>query len=274
MLLLTVACGNEDPGTAPSDASPDAFADAGRDALADATPDATPDAAPLPRLKPWERMPGLEYLGGALLTAPKIVTITFAGDDAQLVSRLTTFDDTITQTPWWTAATSEYCIQPANTPCIGPGTSGGHVVLPGPAPTSLKDTIDGAGSTVMQLLQDHIFSGELPAPDAQTLYVLYFPAGTTITMDGMTSCSSFGAYHYSADLTPLGSTSPSRPPTPSSRAAAASPSSPPPRATRSSRPPPTRTRAARAATPWKTSAGSSSATRTATSATTPGASTP
>jgi hypothetical protein len=60
----------------------------------------------------------------------------------------------------------------------------------------------------MQLLQDHIFSGELPAPDAQTLYVLYFPAGTTITMDGMTSCSSFGAYHYSADLTPLGSTIP------------------------------------------------------------------
>jgi len=208
VVLFAVACGSEGPGALPPDAAADSVADAGPDVRADVTADVQPDVAPLPRMKPWERMPGLDYLGGALLTAPKIVTITFAGDDAQLVSRLTLFDDTITQTPWWTAATSEYCVQPANTPCIGPGQSGGHVVLPGPAPASLKDTVDGAGSTVVQLLQDHIFSGELPAPDAQTLYVLWFPAGTSITMDGMTSCSSFGAYHYSAGLAPMGSTLP------------------------------------------------------------------
>ena len=207
-VLFAVACGSDDPGAAPSDAGPDSFADSGRDGSADATSEVAPDVGPLPRLKPWERMPGLDYLGGALLTAPKIVTVTFAGDDPQLVARLTSFDDTITQTPWWTAATSEYCIQPAGTPCIGPGTNGGDVVLPGPAPTSLKDTTDGAGLTVVQLLQNHIFSGELPAPDAQTIYVIYFPAGTSIDFDGMKSCSSYGAYHYSADLTPLGSTLP------------------------------------------------------------------
>ncbi|HEX7600831.1 MAG TPA: hypothetical protein VF316_04465, partial [Polyangiaceae bacterium] len=155
VVLFAVACGSEDPGALPPDAAADSVADAGPDVGADVTADAQPDVAPLPRLKPWERMPGLDYLGGALLTAPKIVTITFAGDDAQLVSRLTVFDDTITQTPWWTAATSEYCVQPANTPCIGPGQSGGHVVLPGPAPASLTDTVDGAGSTVVQLLQNH-----------------------------------------------------------------------------------------------------------------------
>jgi hypothetical protein len=184
-----------------ADAGPDAGADA-----ADATSepdvvDAAPDV-PIDRwvapVKPWQRMPVADYLGGALLTSMKVITVTYASDDAALVARMQTFGDTITQTPWWTASTAEYCVLPAGSPCIGPGSSGGHVVLNEAAPATLVDTDDGNGSSVVQFIQDHITSGAFPPPDDQTIYQIYFPTGTTITFDGGKSCSSFGAYHYSA----------------------------------------------------------------------------
>lgn len=40
-----------------------------------------------------------------------------------------------------------------------------------------------------------IGAGTLPANDADTLYMVYFPAGITIKLDGSTSCVGFGAYH-------------------------------------------------------------------------------
>lgn len=198
--LFVCACG----GNAElADAGPDARADAadsgGKPDVVDAGPDVPVDHWVAP-LEPWQRMPVADYLGGALLTSVKVVTVTFAGDDASLVARMQTFGDTITQTPWWTATTAEYCVLPAGTPCIGPGASGGHVVLNETAPASLVDTDDGSGSSVVQFIQDHVTSGAFPPPDEQTLYQIYFPTGTTITFDGQKSCSAFGAYHYSATL--------------------------------------------------------------------------
>lgn len=38
--------------------------------------------------------------------------------------------------------------------------------------------------------------GALPAQGPNVLYMLYFPADITITLDGLTSCQSFGAYHF------------------------------------------------------------------------------
>jgi hypothetical protein len=40
-----------------------------------------------------------------------------------------------------------------------------------------------------------ISKGVLPGNDLNTLYMIYFPADITITLDGLTSCQSFGAYH-------------------------------------------------------------------------------
>jgi len=142
-------------------------------------------------------MPIFDYLGGALLTSAEIITVSFTGDDATFIANMQELDDTITQTPWWTAATSEYCELPSG-PCIGPGSGAGHVVLNETAPGSLVDTSSGNGSTVVSFIQSHITSGEFPPPTSQTIYVIYFPSGTSITYDGAHSCSSFGAYHYSA----------------------------------------------------------------------------
>lgn len=170
--------------------------DAGFDGAKDAPDDAPVDRWVAP-LAPYQRMPLFDYLGGPLLTSVKVITVTFASDDASVVARMQALDDTVTGTAWWTATTSEYCELP-NGPCIGPGSPGGHYVLSEPAPASLVDTDDGVGSSVVTFLQTRITSGALPPPDAQTLYMVYFPAGTAITFDGEHSCSAFGAYHYSA----------------------------------------------------------------------------
>ena len=44
-------------------------------------------------------------------------------------------------------------------------------------------------------LEAQIAAGRLPPPDADTLYMTYFPAGVSIGMDSEGSCSSFCAYH-------------------------------------------------------------------------------
>lgn len=206
-LALLCACGADDSAaTPPADASAvDVTQTDVADAYAPDASDATTDAgwdASLPKLTPYERFPQVDYLGGALLTSMKVVTITFSSDDATLVSHLQTFGDTITQTPWWKAATSEYCVMPMGTPCIGQGSTGGHVVLTEAPPALLLDTTGGAGSTLVQFIQDHVNSGLFPDPDPQLIYMMHFPGGTTIKFDGTPSCSSWGAYHESAAITP------------------------------------------------------------------------
>jgi len=47
-------------------------------------------------------------------------------------------------------------------------------------------------------LQNYIQSlipSKIPQPDAETLLMFYFPSTTTITLDGLTSCTGFGGYH-------------------------------------------------------------------------------
>lgn len=60
-------------------------------------------------------------------------------------------------------------------------------------------------STVSRNLQDtqiqaelelQINQGVLPVPDANTLYMIHFPSDIRIQIDGMSSCLSFGGYHF------------------------------------------------------------------------------
>jgi hypothetical protein len=198
LALVLAACGGG--GDVP-DAATDAMStpDVHDASVAETAPDVGPDVpvdhylAPLP---PYARYPIVDYLGGHLLTSIKVITVSFTGDDANLIARVTELDDTITQTQWWHDSTSEYCELPTG-PCIGPGSNGGHVILNETAPASLVDTDNGKNSSVVQFIQTHITAGTLPPPDDQTIYVIYFPSGTTIKFDGETSCSNFGAYHYS-----------------------------------------------------------------------------
>jgi hypothetical protein len=202
--LFAFACGGStanqnDAGTNPND-------DAGVAPDTSTTDDGAADAGPIPYPAPHTAMPQVDYNGGRVLQNPKIVTITWAQDDAQMVSRVQQFGDIITSTAWWTAVSSEYCQQPGNKPCIGPGTSGGHVVIQdAPDPNGYTDSSQGAASTIQDFIHDHVVGGngitaDFPTPDDNTLYVLYFPPGVSITLDGSGSCDSFGAYHNTVQL--------------------------------------------------------------------------
>jgi hypothetical protein len=165
--------------------------------------DAPPDVPAIADAAPPMATPAVRNLGGRILSSPRIVTVTFPGDDPALVGRLQLFDDTITSTAWWTAVSAEYCAA-GGTPCVGPGVGGGHVVLPAAAASEYTDSLKGGDSTLRALLASSVAGGVLPAPDAQTLYLLYPPAGTRVLLDGNASCapSSFTGYHDALELTP------------------------------------------------------------------------
>jgi hypothetical protein len=173
----------------------------------DASPEAGGEgAAGVPEAAPPTPMPAVQYLGGPILSSPEIVTITFQGDDTSLVADLEAFDDTITSTVWWKTVSSEYCAQPPGSsasPCVGPGRGAGHVVLP-TAASQYTDSLKGGDSSIRALLTAGVASGAIPPPDAQTLYVVYFPVGTTVLLDGNASCapSSFASYHDNLGVTP------------------------------------------------------------------------
>ncbi len=203
--LFAFACGGttadqNDAGNNPGDdaaVAPDTSTGGG---------DAAVDAGPIPYPAPHTAMPQVDYNGGRVLQNPKIVTVTWAQDDPTMVSRIQQFGDLITSTAWWTAVSSEYCQQPGNSPCIGPGTGGGHVVIQdAPDPNGYTDSSQGAASSLQSFIHDHVVGGngvtaDFPTPDDNTLYVIYFPMGTTVTLDGEASCDSFGAYHNTTIL--------------------------------------------------------------------------
>ena len=141
--------------------------------------------------------------GGPLLTAPKIVTITFPGD--ALAAQLQSFGQTVASSAWWDTVRAGYC-EGSGQPCVGDGPPGTFVEAPNPAAPSYTDSAHGGASSLQQWLTAAIAAGSLPAPDttspSNTLYVAYFPATTTINYDGVNSCvnNAFDGYHGSLTL--------------------------------------------------------------------------
>lgn len=209
-----------------NDLAPPAKADAG-DAgpAAEAAPpsgEAGTDAEQPPDIYPAQHqpIPQLDFLGGPILDHMKIVTVTFvktatdagagdagdaggadagdAGVDAAGPSgdctppplgdpscpALRTFDDFIVKSDWWHKTMTGFK--------VFDGKSGGY--------RELDDTVSGRSiddPEIQQMVIDAVAHGRLPAPDAQTLYALYFPASTQISLFGSSSCVEFLGYHSS-----------------------------------------------------------------------------
>ncbi|CAN5352535.1 hypothetical protein BH09MYX1_BH09MYX1_10440 [soil metagenome] len=186
------ACGGSVPDTTPQPTD-----DAGADVI---DTDAEVDAGPAKYPADHTPLPQVDYHGGRVLDTMKIVTVTFANDDQTLVGRLNDFGDTITNTPWWSETTSEYCAQPKNTPCIGPGSGGGHTSIADAPAASYTDSSGGGASTIQDFIKAHVIDKTLPDPTMNTLYAIYFPKNVSINLDGSESCNSFGAYHNTVTL--------------------------------------------------------------------------
>ncbi len=76
---------------------------------------------------------------------------------------------------------------------IGLGTYFGQVQI-----TPKNQNLNITDNQIQKELQYQISIGALPPQGPNMLYMIYFPTDVTITLDGMTSCVEFGAYHFAS----------------------------------------------------------------------------
>ena len=132
--------------------------------------------------------------GGPVLKSPRIVPVFFASDDPTTTASLADFVKKVGQTSYWMAAGAEYGVGAAT----------------GLDPVNLTAADNPAGTIADSAIQSFL-AGKLnandpafAAPDANTVYILFYPAGVSITMNGGTtgtgSCVTFGGYHSNIAL--------------------------------------------------------------------------
>jgi hypothetical protein len=137
------------------------------------------------------------YQGGTLVAAPKVVTVTFPGDT--MASSLAQIGASLTSSAYWDTIRAGYC---GSGVCVGDGTAGTAVALTTPPAGSYTDSSRGGPSTIQALLTQLLSDNQVPAPDASTIYALYFPATTTIDLDGQKTCVDVDGYHDAIELGP------------------------------------------------------------------------
>lgn len=150
--------------------------DAADDAAADVLPADDADAA-IAYPAPHPAAPQILSVGGPVIASPRLVPIVFENDP--LASTIGTFTKALKGSQYWKSTTSEY----------GVGDLAVDDLLVVPA----SDTVPGASlddAAIEVFLAAHI-----DAPDANAIYMVFYPPGTTITKSGKTSCGAFGGYH-------------------------------------------------------------------------------
>jgi len=145
--------------------------------------------APIPYPAPHPAMPQVVSSGGPVMTAPKFVVITFAGDT--LIPSVDDFVDKVAASAtYWSGTTAEYG--------VGKIASVLHVTLNETPAANLADTDVQAWLTTKLSGPD---AGTLdggapwPQPDGETVYMIYYPASVNITLGASASCNGFYGYH-------------------------------------------------------------------------------
>jgi hypothetical protein len=134
-------------------------------------------------------LPQVAAGSGTVLAAPNVVPVFFRSDVVANGALLTNLTNSLQSyvggsTSW--AVMQEYG--------VGRGSVAPAVTLT----TTPAATV--ADSDVQALVTASIQAGTFPKNDANTVYVLYYPAGVTITRSGVQSCVGFEGYHYYATL--------------------------------------------------------------------------
>ncbi len=174
-LVLVAACGgaaSSETGSADQDATQKHKGDHG--ASSDTFPAFTVET------------PQIKNNGGAVLTSPSIVTITWASDANGATYE--DFGDAIGTTSYWREATSEYGVGAASS-----GASN-HVRIATDPPAAMTD--DALEQLIATNVKEAATSG-WPSWDDQKLYVLYVPAGVKVTSKdtGKDACDDAEGYH-------------------------------------------------------------------------------
>jgi hypothetical protein len=133
----------------------------------------------------------LVYNNGPLLTSVQVYTIFWGSAWQQspastTAQNLNAFFDYILTSPLIDQlaeySTSQYT--------IGHGSHIGTLTL-----TTSEPGASIADSDIQQMLNTQIANNTLPQPTANTLYIVFLPSGTTVSLGGSSSCQSFCGYH-------------------------------------------------------------------------------
>jgi hypothetical protein len=128
-------------------------------------------------------MPQVLALGGPVLATPRFVPILYSGDDHQ--SDITAFMPLVGVSSYWTSIAPQYG--------VGTASSVQPVVLTDTAPTTLTD------AQIQTWLQGELDGTHpnLGTADPSSVYVIFYPATTTINTPWATSCAlgGFDGYH-------------------------------------------------------------------------------
>jgi len=194
LVLCFVACGSSSGGASTAGDSgvadtgtPDVVqpgADSGRESGSDAMAES---GTGYPAAHP--PMPQVTNLGGPVMTAPKFVIITFAGDS--LAAQIDDLASKVASSKtYWSGTTSEYGVGPvasvldisvAETPAANLADTDVQAWLAAKLTGPEAGTLEGGAPW--------------PQPDANTIYMIYYPSGVSISQGGGTSCNSFYGYH-------------------------------------------------------------------------------
>lgn len=149
--------------------------------------------------------PHLNYYGGRVISNVQIAVVFWTANvDATTQSKIGGFYTAVTNSPYLDMLNEYDTVglngfangQPGSNQAIRRGTViGPYTIAPSTNATTIDDT------QIQAELQAQINAGHLPAPatdgsgNVNTLYMVYFPLGYTITLQGVTSCVRFCAYH-------------------------------------------------------------------------------
>jgi len=155
--------------------------------VAMSTPDATPDvvdpvdaggdAGFVPGDHP--PMPQVASSGGPVIAKPSFVPVSFANDSLQ--GDIDAFVGAMAKTTYFEDVIGEYG--------VAKPTIAKPIHIAETVPANILD------ADIQGFIRSKVMDQTLPAPDANTLYVLFYPPGTTIELDGRKSCATFHGYH-------------------------------------------------------------------------------
>jgi len=130
----------------------------------------------------------LTYHGGPLLANVKLITIywgsVWVADP--LRTQLDEFADFFVSSSLLDQL-AEYSVAGSQT--IGHGTHAQTLLVTSDPPANLAD------ADLQSFLTQQIANGTLEAPDGNTVYALFLPAGVTVLLNGAQSCRDFCGYH-------------------------------------------------------------------------------
>ena len=148
----------------------------------------------------------MQYFGGHLIANPKVYAVFWtSGVDAEVQTSMGPFYAAATNSPymdWRNEYNTDIDIQTGGSKpghgtdqIVGRGVLGGAVTIT-PLVSTSSTLTDGTPGDFTAELEAQIQAGHLPAPDANTIYMLHFPPGYKLNDgSGGASCGSFCAYH-------------------------------------------------------------------------------